>query len=208
MTAKAIVFDIDGTILDTFEQNVYPLIQIIKEVLNKDVTYEDLVHYTALQGHAVLQDLGIDLSHYPRWVQYVNDYPHKPPVFLEFDRVIHTLHDHGFPMGIVSSKLRPQYDIDFGEKDLIKYFEHTILADDVHVHKPDPYPLLKCLEMMGHSPEEAIYVGDSFFDYQCAKSAGAKFALASWGNVSRDGMEHIDYVLEHPSDLLTILNLE
>lgn len=205
MTIKSIVFDIDGTILDTFAQNVYPLIEIVKEVKNEDMTYDELVYLTAYSGHDVLRELDIDVSHYPRWVQYVNEYPHKPGIFEGFDTVIHTLHERNFPIGIVSSKRRAQYNIDFGDHGLTKYFEHTVLADDTDKHKPNPDPLLQCLESMNQDPTTAIYVGDSLFDYKCAKAAGAKFALASWGNVSREGMEDIDYDLKTPLDILDIL---
>lgn len=208
MTIKSIVFDIDGTILDTFAQNIYPLIQIVKEELNIDMTYDDLVHYCASPGHDVLRDLGIHLDHYPRWVEYVNQYPHKPEIFSGFDTVIKTLHDQNFPMGIVSSKRRKQYNIDFGENGLIKYFQHTILADDTEKHKPNAEPLLTCLNLMKEEPTTTIYVGDSYYDYLCAKAAGAKFALATWGNLSREGMDEIDYVLESPLDLLEILNIK
>lgn len=205
MTTKAIIFDIDGTILDTFAQNIYPLIQIVKEVKGLDKTYDELVHYTALPGHDVLKDLGIDHEHYKRWVQYVNDYPHVPEIFEGFRDVIETLYERAFPLGLVSSKRRPQYDIDFGQHDLKKYFKHTVMATDTDKHKPHPQPLLTCLEMLGVEAKDSIYVGDSLFDYQCAKAAGAKFALATWGNISREGMYHIDFILEKPLDILDII---
>lgn len=205
MKTKTIVFDIDGTILDTFAQNIYPLIDIVKEELNKDMTYDDLVHYCALPGHDVLRDLGIHLDHYPRWVEYVNAYPHDPEIFTGFDTVIKTLHESNFPMGIVSSKRRAQYNIDFGKNGLDAYFVHTVLADDTEHHKPHPEPLLKCLAMLDADPKDSIYIGDSLFDYQCAKAAGAKFGLATWGNLSREGMDDIDYILETPLNILDII---
>ena len=205
MTIKALVFDIDGTIIDTFAQNIYPLIQIIKEVKNEDRHYDELVHFTAVPGHEVLRQLGIPHEHYKRWVQYVNDYPEVPEIFPGFREVIETLHKRHFPMGLVSSKRRPQYDIDFGQNGLNQYFEHTVMATDTDLHKPHPQPLLKCLEMLDVDPKDSVYIGDSLFDYQCAKAAGAKFGLATWGNLTRDGMDDIDYILETPLDILDII---
>ena len=208
MTIKSVVFDIDGTILDTFAQNIYPLIEIIKEVKNENMTYDELVYLTAYAGHDILRILEIDVEHYPRWVQYVNEYPHKPGIFHDFDKVIHQLHDANFPIGIASSKFRPQYNIDFGDHGLLDYFEHVILGDDVENLKPHPDPLLECLKLMNQDPTTALYVGDTLHDYHCAKAAGSKFALASWGNVNREGMDDIDYVLESPLDLIEILNIK
>ena len=56
---KAIIFDIDGTLLNTVDQNMYPLIRIIKEELDEDWTYEQVVPFTANPGMRTLQILGI-----------------------------------------------------------------------------------------------------------------------------------------------------
>ena len=204
MAIKAFIYDIDGTILNTFDQNVYPLQKIVKEVLNQDLSYDALVPYMSHNGHDVLKQLGIEHVHYDRWVQYVNAYPHEPEIFDGFLEVIETLDQANFPQGLVSSKRRMQYNIDFGQKNLKHYFKHTVMADDTHLHKPHPEPLLKCIHAMGFKPEEVVYVGDSYFDYLCSKNAGCQFALATWGNLSRDGMDDIDYILETPLDLLKI----
>ena len=71
--------------------------------------------------------------------------------------------------------------------------------------KPDPEGLLKCLNELGVKPEEAIYIGDSLFDYQASKAAGMAFGLATWGNLSREGMDDIDYVFEKPIDMIDAL---
>ena len=73
---KAIIFDIDGTLLNTVDQNMYPLIRIIKEELDEDWTYEQVVPFTANAGLKTLEILGIrDIDTvYARWVRYVNEY--------------------------------------------------------------------------------------------------------------------------------------
>ena len=67
---QAIIYDIDGTLLNTVAQNMYPLIQIIKEELDEDWTFDQVTRFTAQPGRKTLQDQGIgDIEGvYARWV--------------------------------------------------------------------------------------------------------------------------------------------
>ena len=63
------------------------------------------------------------------------------------------------------------------------WFDEIICADDVEHPKPAPDALLECLHRFGCKPEDAVYIGDSEYDMQCARSAGVKSVLALWGCV-------------------------
>ncbi|MEG0450304.1 MAG: HAD hydrolase-like protein, partial [Lysinibacillus sp.] len=76
---------------------------------------------------------------------------------------------------------------------------------DTEKHKPHPEPLLVCLEGLHATKNEAVYIGDSIYDMQCANSAGVKFALALWGSKTTNGFESADYVLNAPKDILNII---
>lgn len=52
---------------------------------------------------------------------------------------------------------------------------------------------------------QAVYIGDSIYDMQCAKSTGVKFALALWGSKTRADFEKADYVLNTPKDILNLI---
>ena len=207
MKLEAIIYDIDGTILNTFDQNLYPLQKILKEELNRHYEYKDLLHFMAYNGKSVLPTFNIE-NHdevYDRWVQYVNEYPHDPEMYDQFPKVL-SFFDKKVIQALVSSKRRRQYEIDMMPFD--HYFETTVMADDTEKHKPNPDPLLKALNAINVRPENAVYIGDSPFDYVAAKSAGMYFGLASWGNVSREGMDDIDFVFEKPLDIIEFLKSE
>lgn len=205
MNYKAIIYDIDGTLLNTFDQNIYPLQKVVKEILNKDMHYDELVHFTSHNGIEVLPQLGIDKDYYSLWVQYVNEYEHKPQLYDGILEVLNYYHDKKVPQAVVSSKRRKQYDIDFGDLNLRHYFQVSIMADEVEFTKPHPFPLNKCLQELGIEASEAIYIGDSIFDYQAAKAAGMAFGLATWGNITREGMNDIDYVFDHPKEIMELI---
>lgn len=204
---KAILYDIDGTLLNTLDMNMIPLLRIIEEETGQRWTYEDVLKFVPYPGMKVMEELGITDKEtvYKRWVKYVNEYEGGAVLYDGISQVLKTLGSH-FLQAVVSAKTREQYEIDVVSKGLNQYIKAAVLADDTKKHKPDPEPLLLCLERLGLSGDEALYIGDSFSDYSAAKNAGIDFGYAKWGSVSSEGIESPDYVLEQPWDLLMFLD--
>lgn len=203
---KCVIFDLDGTLLDTEEMNMIPLQRLIQEEKGEFIEYNNLLKYMAYPGRKTLEILGfedIDTS-YDKWVKYVNEYEEGAKLYEGFVEVIETLHENGIVCGISSSKMKAQYEIDFLKTGLHRYMKSIILAEDTENHKPHPEPLLRAIELLDIDPKEAIYVGDTISDYKATRAAGMDFALASWGARNTDGIEE-DYYLKEPKDLVKIL---
>ena len=207
-TYRAIVYDIDGTLLNTRDMNLYPLLRIIKEELGQDWTYDQVKKYLAYTGMQVMAELGVRDPEgvYARWVRYVNEYPEPASVFPGLEAVLPVLHRAGILQAIVSSKMHAQFEIDMAGKGILPYFATAVLEEDTVLHKPNPEPLLLCLEQLGTAPENAIYIGDMPSDCVAAKRAGMDFALARWG--SDQTPAQADLILESPKDLLKLLHGE
>lgn len=203
---KAIIYDIDGTLLDTLKMNMIPLQKIIKEELDEEWTYEDVLKFAPYPGMKVMEELNVQDKEktYARWVQYVNEFEGGAVPFEGVESVLKTVHEKGVRQAIVSAKLRKQYDIDFVSRGFDKYIEVEVLADDTDKHKPDPEPINLCVEKLGLNKEDVIYIGDAFSDYQVCINAGIDFAYAKWGSVSSEGIE-ADIVLEQPLDMLKLV---
>ena len=205
---KCIIFDLDGTMLDTEKMNMIPLQRLIKEELSIDIKYEDLLKYRAYAGKTTLKMLGfkdIEAS-YSKWVKYVNEYEDGAKLYEGFDEVIKGLDENGILCGIASSKMKSQYEIDFLKTGLQSYMKSVILAEDTENHKPHPELLLKAIEILNIEPKDAMYVGDTFADYKSTKAAVMDFGLAVWGATDLDGIK-ADHYLNTPKDILKVLNL-
>lgn len=201
------IFDVDGTILDTEEAILKSLQKILKEELKKDYALHDLRFALGIPGKETLKKLNvpnIDVVH-PKWSKAVLDFSNEVSVFEELEDVIKELSLSKLKLGIVTSKTKQEVIEEFEPFGLSGYFEHTICACDTDKHKPHPEPLLACLQKLDVPNNEAIYIGDSIYDMQCAKSAGVKFALALWGSKTREGFEKADYVLNTPKDILDLI---
>ena len=205
---KCIIFDLDGTILNTERMNLIPLQRLIKDELGNDTPYEDLLKYKAYAGKKTIELLGFENieESYKKWVTYVNDFEESATLYEGFNETIKTLHENGIVCGISSSKMRKQYEIDFYPTGLQQYMKSVVLAEDTENHKPHPEPLLKAAEILNIEPKECIYIGDTIFDYKASKAAGMDFAIALWGASDLTGIE-ADYNLNEPKDILKELGV-
>lgn len=206
---KAIIYDIDGTLLNTLDMNMYPLMQIIKEEKGEDWTFEQVLRFASQPGMKTLADLGIqDIDRvYARWVTYVNSYGDGAVPFDGVAQLLSDVKKLGIRQAVVSAKRIKQYGIDMGRPGFDKYMEAAVLFDDTTKHKPDPEPLNECLRRLGLTAADTLYVGDARSDLLASRNAGMDFAYAKWGSHSPVEREECDYYLEHPRDLMEALHV-
>lgn len=197
-TYKAIIYDIDGTLLNTLDMNMYPLMQIIKEERGEDWTFEQVLCFASQPGMKTLADLGIqDIDNvYARWVRYVNAYGDGAVPFDGVAELLTAVREKGIRQAVVSAKRIKQYGIDMGRPGFDKFMEAAVLFDDTTRHKPDPEPLNECLRRLG------LTASDARSDLEASRNAGMDFAYAKWGSRSPVAAEEADYYLEHPLELL------
>lgn len=204
---KAIIFDIDNTLLNTLDMNMYPLMRIIKEELGEDWTFQQVLRFAVQPGLKTMEDLGIRDKEktYARWVAYVNDYQPGAVPYDEIESVLQQLQAAGIRMAVASSKMKAQYQIDMVGNHLDRYMETAVLVEDTARHKPYPDPILKCLERMGLRAGEVLYVGDAPTDLQAALAAGVDFGLAQWGCIQPGEMKAAKYCFATPKNLLKLI---
>ena len=181
---KAIIYDLDGTVLNTINMNMYPLIKIIKEETGEDWTFEQVLKFLPYPGMKVMEELQVADKEkaYARWVKYVNEYEEGASLYPGFEEIFEAF-DGSIIQAVASAKTTAQYQIDFVAKGLDKYMKTAVLANDTVKHKPDPEPLLECLKRLSLQPEDVIYIGDAHSDYLASKNAGIDFGYAKWGSV-------------------------
>lgn len=201
---KAILFDIDGTLLDTFEMNMIPLIRLVREELGITLDLSQTHPYFFQPGLTTMRQLGFpDVEgSYARWVDAISAYEKGAVPFDGIMETLQTLQDAGIRLAVVSSKMHRQYSIDMGRWNMDRFMETAVLAEDTEKHKPHPEPLLECLRRMRLQPEDVLYVGDAPSDALAAKNAGIAFGFAAWGAVLESGMPEGRFRFESPADMI------
>ncbi|MEJ2759872.1 MAG: HAD-IA family hydrolase, partial [Anaerolineales bacterium] len=91
--------------------------------------------------------------------------------------------------------------------DLPKEIKVWVGADDAHSPKPDPAPILLALDLLDCAPEEAVMIGDTYFDMEAGRSAGVKIGAVLWGEVDRDRLFSYkpDFLFETAEELEGLL---
>jgi len=203
---NCIIFDIDGTLLDTENAILASLQKVLYEELNKNFSLDELRVAFGIPGEIILKKFGItDASNgLVKWNRYVKEYFHTIRVFDGVEDTLIKLNEMGILTGIVTSKTKDEYIADFLPFGLNNYFKLVICADDTAQHKPHPDPLLKFLELSGADKSKTIYVGDTKYDMDCAFNAGIDFALALWGAKSSKGI-NANYILDNPRKILKLI---
>lgn len=186
---KAILFDNDGTLVDTRELILANFREATQQVLGR--VYSD-EQYLAKVGQPIM-------------VQ-VKDFSDDPDVQDELVRVFRAsnsrLHDGmisafpgtqvalgqlekaGFEQGLVTSKRRV---VAWGGLELLglsSFMTCAVGSEDTTRYKPNPDPIEYGCRLLNVSPEECLYVGDAPFDVQAGRAAGCRTAAVTWGMFS------------------------
>ena len=93
---------------------------------------------------------------------------------------------------------------DFELFGLADYFSRIVCSYDTDEHKPQAAPLVAYLAKAHVSPENALYIGDSIYDIQCANNAGVDSGLVLWSNNVSNPIR-ADYYFKTPNDISKIL---
>lgn len=200
-----IVFDIDGTLIDTEYAVLHSLKDTVETLTGKKIPVSELTFALGITGADAMKILGIkDSIHALKlWDKNMGKYADTVKVFDGVSELLEDLAKAECWLGIVTSKTREEFRHDFCGYDIDHYFKTVVCADDTKEHKPDAAPLLKYMELSGAGRSETLYVGDSRYDGECARNAGIDFALAVWGSHSKS--IKADYYLENPLDLSVAL---
>jgi HAD superfamily hydrolase (TIGR01549 family) len=205
---NCIIFDIDGTLLDTEIAVLSSLQKLVFEELNKNLNFDELRLALGIPGEVTLNKLGITniLDCNVKWNKYLKEYFHHVKLFDDIKDTLIKLNEIGIFIGIVTSETKEEFLNYFVPFDLNNYFKLVVCADDTEKHKPNPDPILKFIDLSGADKSKTIYIGDTIYDKDCAFSAGIDFALALWGAKSSIGI-YANYILENPRQVLELIKV-
>jgi pyrophosphatase PpaX len=204
-----VVFDLDGTVVDTVELIVESFRYATTTVMGEVLADEVILAGVGRPLYAQMERLSAD--HAQELYDVYREYNHRRHDELirgyeGIDEVLGTLKAAGRRTGIVTSKGRDTTAMAFRAVGLEAHFDVVVTATDTTEHKPSPVPLLLCLERLGATAAGAIYVGDSPFDIEAGAAAGMATAAVAWGVFGRDALLAAgpDFWLDAPRDLLAL----
>ena len=206
MRYPVVLFDLDGTVVDTGAIILASMRHAAETVLGGE--YSDAQLLAAVGGPGLeAQMQALDPTRVDELVRVYR--AHNEPLHEELEAclgmedVLVRLHEEGRRLGVVTAKRRATVDLAFDRIPIEHLFETVVGGDETTEHKPHPAPLLLALERMGATPEDAAYVGDSPFDMQAAKAGGLHAIGVSWGRIHEpEKLTEADVVIHTADELL------
>ncbi|MGR5142967.1 HAD family hydrolase [Photobacterium sp. DNB23_23_1] len=217
MTKKAILFDLDGTLLDTAPDMADAANRVLADHNQPPLTHKQIQANTSMgakglltagfgtiPAHLDIMALREDFLRYYQDNICVNTSLYQGVVAL-----LDQLDEKEINWGIMTNK--PGFLTDM----LLPFFPELLRAktvvcgDTLAVAKPHPEPLLHASKQMGVDHRDCIYIGDIEKDMIAAKAANMAGYVAGWGYIGDEHTPsdwHALGVLTHPSEILTVVS--
>jgi pyrophosphatase PpaX len=206
---STVLFDLDGTVIDTGAIILASMRYTAETVVGGEYTDAQLLAAVGGPGLEAQME-ALDPTRVDELVRVYR--AHNEPlhdtieICAGMDVVLDELNERGHRLGIVTAKRRFTADLAFARIPIEHLFEVVVGGDETTEHKPHPAPLLLALERLGADPSEAVYVGDSPFDMQAAKAAGLYAIGVSWGRIhAAEKLTDADVVIDRAEELLALV---
>lgn len=214
LTIKAIIFDMDGVLVDSEPHHVI----IEKKHFAKlglkisdeehstymgkatDIMWKEIIHNKNLSYNSkelVAQTVKESITHF----SFQEDLAPMPGLI----RVLDKIKSKGVPMAVASSSGQAIIDILLDKIGVKKYFQHTVSSELVGGSKPDPGIFLFAANLLEVKPEECIVIEDSNNGVRAAKAANMYCVAYNGASIGNQNQRLADVQINHYSELEKIL---
>jgi len=210
MSLRLIIFDLDGTLVDSSLDIMHALNHAVEPYSSRHFTVSETI---TLVGEGI-----------PRLIEKITpgaDEQTRAKVLERFTQhyVAHLL-DHtraytgipetlarlsGYRKAVVSNKREFLSKKVLEGLGLSSYFDVVIGSDSVAATKPSPVPLLKVLSELHLQPDDAVMVGDSNYDVDAGKAAGIRTIAVTYGYRPIEAIRHADFLIDRMTDLVPLV---
>lgn len=204
-----LLFDFDGTLLDTNELIVQTFLSVLGEHFPGEYGREDVLHFIGPSLEQTFTKIApgkvSELSdQYRRLNRTLHD-----ELVSEYDGVaetLRTLKSRGLKMAIVSTKREETILHGLKLMGVHDVFDVLVALDHVQNPKPHPEPLELALRLLEADQQGALMIGDNSHDIEGGKNAGVRTAGVAWTAKGEEFLANFepDFMLQHISDLLEL----
>lgn len=184
MRWSTVVFDLDGTLVDTIDLIVASFEHAHREVLGETIDRETVLPWIGRTLTDTWTELAPDhveelLTTYRTW--NLANLERLQRTYPGVAELLRSLARAGVRVAVATAKGREAATASLAAGGLTESVETMVTMEDTERHKPHPDPIRCALERVGVSAAETVYVGDAVTDLQAARAAGVGAIAVTWG---------------------------
>ncbi|MBI9012559.1 MAG: HAD-IA family hydrolase [Clostridiales bacterium] len=205
---KYLVFDFDGTLIDSNYLIDRTIRATSENILEKEVSQEVI---DSIWGKVLTEQMEeLDPSRVEELCNFYSAYyrEHRDEHTTIFEGILEMLEElhKTCKMGIVTNKGTSGLEHGLDLFNMKNYFEIALSKTDVVMKKPHPEGLYKVMEHFDAKPEEVLFIGDSIHDIECGQNAGVDTILVAWTVMDLEKLkkENPTYIVNTPEEIIDI----
>ncbi|ADI88980.1 HAD-IA family hydrolase [Acinetobacter pittii] len=188
---QAIIFDMDGTLVDSFSFFLGTLNQLAKKHKFKSVELHEVEQYKHLSPKEIMKEMNVSRWKLPwiakDFIRLMKDRDEEIHLFEGMRDHLIELHKQGYTLAIITSNSKENCQNVLG-KELCELFSHIDGGSSIFGKAKR---IKRVLNILNLNKEQAIYVGDQTTDGEAAHKAGIDFAAVGWGYTSAEKLKTI-----------------
>lgn len=207
MRFTTVLFDLDGTLVDSFELIAQSFRHAIRAVRHREATDDEVFSRWGEPLRSRLESMAAPAQIPDLFAAYTDFYQEHhnrlARVFPGVHEMVERLAHLGCRLGVVTSKRRPTTEHDLEVYGLAPFISTAVTSDDVAVVKPAADPVREALRRLRGDARSALMIGDAVFDIRAGAAAGVATAAALWGTREREAVLAAapDHVVERPDEV-------
>ncbi len=203
MRIRAVVFDLDGTLLNSFPAH-FKAYQMTFERLGRSISQDEFLRSYSPNWYHTYEAMGLPRERWNEADQYWLEAAAglEPELFPQVPTLLQQCSKR-WAIGLVTSGSKQRVTRDLQRTGIAKYFGIIVTGDDVTSPKPSPDGLHHAMEALKVGPHETVYIGDARADFEMAHAAGVAFlgVKSDFHNHEEDSpftpLSSVDAVLSH-----------
>lgn len=188
---QAIIFDLDGTLVDSFSFFLGTLNQLAKKHKFKSVELHEVEQYKHLSPKEIMKEMKVSKWKLPwiakDFIRLMKERDEEIHLFEGMRDHLIELHKQGYTLAIITSNSKENCQNVLG-KELCELFSHIDGGSSIFGKAKR---IKRVLNILNLNKEQAIYVGDQTADGEAAHKAGIDFAAVGWGYTSAEKLKTI-----------------